>query len=117
MARTIEDESYQVQALTGLISHLPDGLREMTLQETLAAAQAIKNKWSEVKLTTLIPQMIELPSTKLLSMWPVLLQVSARSGRESLLSEIRKLTPMIAKLGGDEAIVELFHAIQDVGRW
>ena len=37
--------------------------------------------------------------------------------RENLLSDLRALEPVIAALGGAQAVVETFHAIQDVGRW
>ena len=36
---------------------------------------------------------------------------------EDLLADLRALEPVVARLGGEEAIAETFHAIQDVGRW
>jgi hypothetical protein len=47
----------------------------------------------------------------------VRLLCNADATRTRILDEMRALTLVIAKLGGDEAIVKLFHAIQDVGRW
>ena len=37
--------------------------------------------------------------------------------RPDLLSELHALAPIIAALGGPEALVETFRTIQDVGRW
>jgi len=34
-----------------------------------------------------------------------------------LLADLRALVPVILRLGGPQAVAEIFWAIQDVGRW
>ncbi len=68
-------------------------------------------------MIVLAQQLIQCSVAELLSLWHDVLERLAQCSRPDLLSDLRTLTPVIAKLGGDEAIVELFYAIQDVGRW
>jgi hypothetical protein len=53
----------------------------------------------------------------LLLAWQTTLHRLAQRTRQNLLGDISALTPFIHALGGDKAIVETFHAIQDVGEW
>jgi hypothetical protein len=50
-------------------------------------------------------------------LWAETLPVLVSRTRRNLLSDLRALAPVIAKLGGAEAVAETFRAIQDVGRW
>ncbi len=100
--------------LAALAPHLPEAL----LLEALAAAQAIEDEGDRAKaLEALAQRLVERPVEELRSLWPGLLAHLTQRSRKDLLSDLRALTPVITKLGGDEAIDELFHAIQDVGRW
>jgi hypothetical protein len=53
----------------------------------------------------------------LYSLWTETLPLLARRTRNDLLADLRALEPVVARLGGPEAVAETFRAIQDVGRW
>ena len=57
------------------------------------------------------------PRPVLYSLWQETLDILATRNRQDLTAGIRTFIPVIARLGGREAIVETFYAIQDVGRW
>jgi len=117
-AREIQDEQYRAEALAGLAPHLPEELREQVLREALAAARAIEREWGWADaLSALAPHLAEWPHDRLYPLWQETLPLLARRTRKDLLSDICALAPVIAKLGGPEAIAETFRAIQDVGRW
>jgi hypothetical protein len=106
--------------LAGLAPHLPEPL----LQEALAAAGEIGDEDARAKaLAGLASYVVTLPRPALARLWAEpqdgipLLRFLARRSRRDLLSDIRALVPVIAVLGGDEAVAETFHAIQDVSRW
>ena len=46
-----------------------------------------------------------------------LLHFLANRSRRDILSDLQVLSPVIADLGGENAVTEIFRAIQDVGRW
>ncbi len=114
-AREIRDADDRAQALAGLAPHLPEPL----LGEALAAARWIRDKESRAQvLAGLEPHVAQLPSQQLYPAWQETLSVLAiRSTRRDLVSDLRALAPVIAALGGEEAVAETFRAIQDVGRW
>ena len=65
----------------------------------------------------LAPYLTELSHDELYSLWREILPILAAHTRSDLLSDLHTLTPVIATLGGAEAVEETFHAIQDVSRW
>jgi hypothetical protein len=68
-------------------------------------------------LTDLAPQLTALPQAKALSLWKEILRFSATRSRPDLLADLAPLAPVIAALGGPEAVAETCRAIDDVGRW
>jgi hypothetical protein len=68
-------------------------------------------------LAGLTPQLTEISFPVFLPLWQELFKHLARRSRQELFFDLQALTPVIAKLGGEEAIADLFHAIQDVGQW
>jgi hypothetical protein len=74
-------------------------------------------------LPALVPRLATLPRPGLSRLWleqqdgANLLRFLARCTRADLLADLRALAPVIAALGGEEAVAETFRAIQDVGRW
>ncbi len=111
--REIENEYWRGQALGKLVSHLPKPL----FREALAAACEIGRRPRAEILARLTPRLTKLSPATLYPLWYEALHILARRTREDLLSDLRALSPVIAELGGEEAIAETFHAIQDVGRW
>ncbi|RME77121.1 MAG: hypothetical protein D6784_04300 [Chloroflexi bacterium] len=68
-------------------------------------------------LAGLAPRLARLERPTLYPLWADTLPVLAGRIREDLLADIRALEPVIAALGGAEAVAETCRAIQDVGRW
>jgi len=100
----------RTEALTRLAPYLPTGM--------LAEARAIRDVDERtIILAGLAPRLAALPTVTLYSMWPDTLHVLATRTRQDLLADIHALSPVIARLGGQEAVAETFRAIQDVGRW
>jgi len=117
-ARAIEDAQWQATALAGLTPHLPELDREQVLREALAKAQAIQDVDNRVGvLAGLALRLAELSPASLYPLWCATLPLLARRTRQDLLADIFLLAPIIAALGGEEAVVETFRAVQDVGRW
>jgi len=117
-AQEIEDEWYRAEALNGLIPHLPAALRETALREIMCAT--FEMRWEKTRaenLAKLMSQLMELSPSALLSFWQKLLRHLVQHSRQEFLEELPALTPIVVKLGRNEAIVELFRTIQDVGRW
>ena len=93
-------------------------LTEPMLREALEAARAIEDEEyrSEV-LAALAPRLAELPPATLSPLWSKTIRLLATRTREGLLGDLCALVPVLAALGGTEAMAETFRAIQDVGRW
>ncbi len=113
-AQAIGNEIYRARALTDLVPHLPADL----LPKALAAAQAFGAQERRVKaLTDLAPHLARLPSSDLYDPWRKALHILADRTRQNLLSDLQALVPVIRALGGPSALADVFHAIQEVGRW
>jgi hypothetical protein len=114
MARTIEDERLRADALVALAPRLGADL----LPDALEAARAIKDaRHRTCALAALASPLAKIPRELLLPVWKKTLDHSATRLRSDLLSDLSALAPVIAALGGPEAIEEACRAIEDVGRW
>lgn len=110
----IESEEYRAGALAGLAPHLPDDL----LPKALAAARAIEfQDYRMEALDGLAPCLAKLSRQHLYPLWQETLHLLAARTRSNLLLDLGALSPVIAALGGAQAMAETFRAIQDVGRW
>ena len=117
-ARAFDEEYARARALSGLVPHLPETLKEEVLAEALTAARAFENGAVRARaLSGLIPLLVTLSSHTLFQLWRTTLRLAARRTRAKLLSDIRSLAPVIAALGGQEIMPEVFHSIQEVGTW
>jgi hypothetical protein len=119
-ARKIQSDESCAKVLRDLTSYLPEGL----LSEALAVAREIEaDRWRAEALMDLTPYLDVLPPMTLARLWleerdgANLLHFLARRPRKHLLSDLRALAPVLAALGGPEAVAETVRAIQDVGRW
>jgi len=77
-------------------------------------------QWEDARaevLTKLASCLVEFPRPILYSLWCGTPAILARRARRDLLADLRALGPVIATLGGAEAVAGTFRAIQDVGRW
>lgn len=68
-------------------------------------------------IEALMPYLLELPREQLYLLWRSIWGSVGEQSRDDLLWIIRDLSPAIAALGGEQAVAEVFYAIQDVGRW
>jgi hypothetical protein len=92
--------------------------------EMLIAVRRIDDIDNRIQtLDNLVPRLLNLSCSELADFWlreqdgVDLLHALAHRLRPDLLADLRALAPIIVKLGGEEAIAEIFRAIQDVGRW
>jgi hypothetical protein len=115
MTRNIEDRKQRAIMLTAAASRLAElGYP----YEALGMVLEIEGEDDRVEaLAMLASHLAQLPGETLVPVWQKTLPTWATHTREDLLVDLRALVPAIATLGGTEAVVETFHAIQDVGRW
>jgi len=114
-AREIEDEKTRSEALAGLAPHLAELGH---VQEALATAREIRDEGTRSRaLAGLAPHLAEFPFVTLFSLWGETLRILSTRRRRDLSSDIRALAPVVAALGGGEAVAETVGAIKDVCRW
>ena len=117
-ARAIGAVGSRAEALAALAPHLTPPERDQALSQALEAARAIGDEESRARaLAALAPHLVKLSPGTLYPLWNATLQLAATRTRRDLLSDLRALVPILATLGGAEAVAETFCAIQDVGRW
>jgi hypothetical protein len=109
--QTNKDESFKALALSALVPHLTSE----KLQEVLNATLAIDNDFDRADGLRVIGLLL-LPSANRHNLWIEMIHILASRNRRSLLSDFRELAPVIYSLGKDEAIVNVCHAIKDIGR-
>jgi hypothetical protein len=95
MAQIIRNEASRAEVLVDLASRFP--IPKPLLGKILATA------WETAKNE---PHLAQSPDVE-----------PARLTRAELLDNLGRLAPIIAALGGSEAVAETYRAIQDVGRW
>lgn len=114
----VEGEYARAQGLAGLAPHLPEPFRSEALRKALGAAKEIRYMDARARaLGALVPFLTQLPRPILYSLWCETLSDLAHRTRQDVLSDFRVLAPLIAGLGGQEAVAETFRAIQGTGRW
>ncbi|MCP4107646.1 MAG: hypothetical protein GY749_19230 [Desulfobacteraceae bacterium] len=114
-AKAIKYEPSQAKVLESIASCLSSS---QLLNDVLAATQAIEDQEARTKiLNKLAPQLAKISDDNLFSIWQNVLKNFAHMDRKNFLSGIDAFSPVIAKLGGRDAIFETIHAIQDVWDW
>jgi len=105
----------RVEALVGLVPRLG----ELDYgDEALAIARAMADEDRRAQaLAGLAPHVKQLPVVRLYFLWNETLHILAIRTRSNLLSDIQALVPIIATLGGKEALVATMQAIIEVGKW
>ena len=118
-AREIDDPGDQAEALAGLTPHLPAAEQARILHTTLSVAREIDDPGDRPRvLAALAPHLTRLSTSALYPLWQETLPFLSRRSRRDLLNDLRVLTPVIARLGGERAISDTFQTIQWVGqRW
>ena len=109
-ARAIEGEWSRSQALAALVPHLGPTERDRALGEALEAARAIGDE--EVRsraLAALAAQLAELTPATLSPLWSRTLRLLATHTRRDLLMDLIALVPVLAALGGAEAVAKAFR--------
>ncbi len=123
-SQKIEDSLERTNILVRLTSYVSGTLQIDVLRQALSSVGAIDDMTSRVEaLSVLVSNCLTLPRSDLTELWlnndkeTSFLQVLARRTRQNFLVDICALTPIIAVLGGEEAIKQIIFAIQDVGQW
>ena len=115
VARGIGDESDRTLMPAALVSRLADLGR---VEQALEVARGIGDSKERARaLAALAPKLAKLIRAQVLPLWEETLRFSSTHSRADLLADLDALAPIIAALGGAEAICESCLAIQDVGRW
>jgi hypothetical protein len=114
LARECRSAEEKAELLVRLSPHLPGSWSDHVFESIRAVQDARKRVGLLVELMSK-PRVSD--SREFYSVWYETLQILAARTRQDLLIDIQALGPVIAKLGGEEAIAETFRAIQDVGRW
>ncbi len=108
LARRIGDEWARASALASLGQ----------VGEALEVARGIGPEGTRAQiLAALAPRVAAMAQAEVLPLWRETLRFSAKRSRRDLLADLAALAPVIATLGGPEAIAETCRAIEDVGRW
>lgn len=107
IAIRLESESDHPESITD-----PEALRQ-----ALATALKSDTRSLTTAIETLIPSLMQIPTSEGALVWREALHTLAASTRPTVLVALRSFAPFIAQLGSPEAVAETFYAIQDVGRW
>ena len=109
-------ESEAEQAPTGIKAALAIGDSRTRLEALAAMVPRLVELPTEA-LAAMVPQLIELPTDTLGLIWKSALHRSIAGTRPDVLTHIRVLAPLIARLGGAKAVAAAIHSIQDVAGW
>jgi hypothetical protein len=112
--RKIKDEEDRSKILSALASEIPEDLLSLAFKLT-----------SEIKCETYRRDVLAKLATRLITtefdqmyqIWLATIQTSTSRTRKDLLSDISAMTPVIATLGGADAIRETHKAVIDIDRW
>lgn len=114
-AEVSDDEGTLADALTGLAEWLPEDL----LRRTFKSAQKVQREEFQraALLTSLAARLAKVPPPERYRVWTDLIRDLANGTRVRLLKDLHSLIPLIAGLGGVEALLATGEAIEDVGRY
>ena len=116
-AQKIKDDHWRAEALSNIAPKFPDAKKIEILDEALSATNKIrKQPWSDIVIKLPTEEEAEEESIYL-SPWDLTIYDLSNKGRNNLLSDLSFSAPLIARLGGDDALRETIEAIKDVGRW
>jgi hypothetical protein len=109
--QAIADSKQQGATLAALVPYLPTSLQ----QDALMIARSIAwESYSTKTLAILAPLLTQLPRHELYLRWQKRLTTLAQGNRSQLLGYLGSTAPIIATLGGQEAISETCDAIQSL---
>ena len=131
LARGFAQAEYVPEAQT-IAEKLSQGEERDNAYQLIASQLAKQNRFSDALLVVqkmqskerrsqvlanIVPSGLNLPESSLSQSFEEFLRTSSTRTREEMLSDLQSLFPIIHALGGNDAMVEVFHAIQDVGSW
>ena len=117
-ARAIEKNAVRSRVLGELSLHTTGPLKADIVREALGSARRMGlSQPYQMALTNLAPRLAELRPDELYPLWSEVIRDFTLIGRDDALDYVRILLPVIKALGGAEAVAEVVHAIQEVGRW
>jgi len=109
-------EGSRAEIVARISPYLSETQKFKTVREVLELEIEEEQDWTRI-LAGMIPHLLHHPPFILYPLWRELLHILTRTTRQELLLNMRALTPLILKLGGSEAAVEVSRAILSVGDW
>lgn len=113
-ARKIKNDYWRAKALSDIASKFPDAQKIEFRLEAFSATNRIHDRVAIINLPT---QEEAEEESIYLSSWALAIYDLSTMSRSDFLSDLSSLAPLLARLGGDEALRETIQAIEDVGRW
>jgi hypothetical protein len=120
-ALQIGSERYRRDALLAFTPRLPEPNRSIALAELLSACQAIDTEPDRSStVLAIVSHRTSLSRDEQTQCWRDCLRGLASQGRKPILNAQEPLLRLLQRLPGTDAsaeVVEIAHAIRDVGRW
>jgi hypothetical protein len=116
VAAEVTNEFILSEALVARATHLPDDMIDIALESILSARSMLWEFKRGGLLRELTPRLVRLPKIRLHELWISALEYSMAT-RGDLLMALSGLVGVLHELGGNEAVVETYHAINHTGQW
>lgn len=114
LVKSIENDYYRARALVSAVHDLPSE----SLDEVLLICKGLDMAETRIQVwASLSPRLAQIPLDSLYPMWQSLIRSLASRSRQDLVSDLQGLEPVIAAIGGAEAVGETIRSIQDIGHW
>lgn len=121
----------RAEQLVGIVSQVPPASRTRILLSVFEAAYGMRDQKlgaldrlfgsksgdGVTILRTIAPHLPDLPPAGAREAWSGFLEKVSDRSREAVLADLRAVVPLLAAVGGQDAVEEVFEAIQDIGRW
>ncbi|HEX7316258.1 MAG TPA: hypothetical protein VF297_20295 [Pyrinomonadaceae bacterium] len=112
----VTNEFILSEALVARATHLPDEMLDIALDSILSTRSSLWEYKKREMLTQLTPRMVKLPKNYLYELWVSALSYSTTT-RGDLLIVLSGIVGVLRELGGSEAVIETYHAINKAGQW
>jgi hypothetical protein len=118
IARQLEEPVQRAEAFAGIVPQLEDEKCEEDLLAALESVFLVEGPRIRGRiLKELSPQLIRCDKNRLYKMFRSMLSYLSTRTRFQAIPELYMFSPVIAALGGEEAVGQTWHAIRHVYRW
>lgn len=112
----MQGEYENINVLNNILPFLEKDKKEKILKKIFKKALLNQNKRLMEKILGLMVSNLD-KSIDLYSVWKELIDVASGYSREDFLEYVQFAVPLIHKLGGEKALIEISFAIDDSSRW